>query len=199
MDRNRLDLQVNVCQLQTADLRCPEAVAVSEQHHRPIPRRARPSRLQDCEQFMGREGNHRHFGSWPLFDVLTPAWIAARFIACLVSRPGEGDRRASPTWKAPASSACSREPAHRVGPKPVSARESLSGLAPLLQVGPTRLHVGSSCVLYYIAPSRFVKGFVRIPARSPELAGFPLFGMLAMGGAIGGATRTDAPKGERRG
>jgi len=40
----------------------------------------------------------------------------------------------------------------------------------------------------------FVKGFVRIPARSPELARIPLFATLAMGEAVGGATRMDAPE-----
>jgi hypothetical protein len=41
----------------------------------------------------------------------------------------------------------------------------------------------------------FVKRFVRIPARSPELAGIPLFATLTMGEAAGGATRMDAPEG----
>jgi len=40
----------------------------------------------------------------------------------------------------------------------------------------------------------FVKRFLRIPARSPELAGMPLFATLAMGEAVGGATRIDAPE-----
>jgi hypothetical protein len=42
----------------------------------------------------------------------------------------------------------------------------------------------------------FVKRFVRIPGKSPKSAGIPFYVTLAMAEAVGGATRTDAPKGE---
>jgi hypothetical protein len=42
----------------------------------------------------------------------------------------------------------------------------------------------------------FVKRFVRIPEKSPKLAGISFYVTLAMSEAVGGATRTDAPKGE---
>src|ERR1700683_1566631 len=57
-DRNGTGLQVDVGELESADLGSSEAVSICEQNHCPIPRGSFPCGFEQGQSFLGRQNDH---------------------------------------------------------------------------------------------------------------------------------------------
>ena len=83
--------------------------------------------------------------------------MAARVISCHLGSVSAGALQVSPIARVASWNACEHEPGRPVEPKTAAVRLSYCGLALHRRAFRVRLRGDSSCLAYYMTPSRFVK------------------------------------------